>query len=74
MSAGSLFQKFDCKETVAGEGPRVQVCFYKMVGCELVYILRGNIDQVEDSRDRVIDGWEALDRGGGWDPEPLVMN
>lgn len=41
MSAGSLFQKFDCKETVAGGGPRVQVCFYKMVGCELVYILRG---------------------------------
>lgn len=32
-------------------------------------MIRGKINQVQDTRDRIIDGWEALDRGGGWDPE-----
>lgn len=46
-----------------------------MEGCELVYMLRGkNINQVEDTGDRITDLWEALDRGGSWDPEPLEMS
>lgn len=58
MYTASLFQKFDHKDVVARGGPGVQVCFYKMEGCEFVYVLRGKeINQVEDTGNKIIDGW-----------------
>lgn len=32
------------------------------------------INQVEDTGSEITDGWEALDRCGEWDPEPLEMS
>lgn len=43
---------------VARGVPGVQVCFYKMEGCEFVYVLRGKeVNQVEDTGNKIIDGW-----------------
>lgn len=65
MYVAFLFQKFDCKEMVAKWGTGVQICFYKMEGYELAYVLRGKTNQFEDTRDRITDRWKALARGGG---------
>ena len=45
-----------------------------MEGCEFTYTISGKNNQVEETGDKIIDGWEALNRGRGWDPEPLGMS